>query len=93
MSMSTALNAVIAMLEDRPKLFKELLRAPDSNITDITAIECRLRRAVNRYAATQIRAGLMKTLRVTGEGHGPEFVDGVRAIEEVFEQLEHELEQ
>jgi hypothetical protein len=96
MSMSTALNAVIAMLEDRPALFKELLRAPESNVRDITAVEARLRRAVNRYAATQMRTGLMKSLHVTppsGEQDQVAFFAGVRATEEVFETLAETLDE
>lgn len=93
---SQALNAVIAMLEDRPALFKELLRAPGSNVKDLTSAEQRLRRAMCRYAATQIKVGLMQTLHVLPPDSGPEyqegFLNGVRAIEGVFEALAKTLE-
>lgn len=97
MGVNRALNAVIAMLEDRPKLFKELLRAPGSDVQNATEVETRLRQAIDRYAATQIRTGLMRTLHVMtpGEPAGEVkqvFFDGVRAVEEVFETLADELD-
>ncbi|TSA40104.1 hypothetical protein D4R30_00195 [archaeon] len=92
--MNTALNAVIAMLEDRPALFKQLLRAPDSDVKNLTAVEARLRKAVNRYAATQVRAGLMQTLHVTPSDLQSQeyFFAGVRNTEAIFETLAEKLE-
>ena len=94
MGINSALNAVIAMLEDRPALFKELLRAPGSDVRNLTAVELRLRAAVKKYAATQIRTGLTQSLHVvppiadddSGE-QTQSFYAGVRATEEVFERL------
>lgn len=95
MSVNRALNAVIAFLEDRPAQFKELLRSPDSNVTNLSVVGCRLRAAVNQYAATQVRGGLMSALHVEPPNSVQDttaFFEGVRAAEEVFETLAQKLE-
>jgi hypothetical protein len=96
MSVNHALNAVIALLEDRPAQFKELLRAPESNVQNISEVRARLQTALSRYAATQIRGGLIAALHVTPDGYDETgariFFEGVRATEEVFETLARRLE-
>ena len=108
MSFNTALNATIALIENRPEQFKEMLRAPASDVKDLPAVRARLDKALNFYAATKIRVGLMDSLHLTppeslhvdNRSDIPECADlqseayyaGVRAAEKIFETLIAALE-
>jgi hypothetical protein len=99
MSLNAGINATIALIEDRPEQFKEMLRAVTSDVKDIGAVRIRLNRALNFYAATKIRWALMNTLHI--EPNKAENMDsvcreaffaGVCAVEKLFEDLLAELE-
>ena len=61
MSLNAGLNATIALIENRPAHFKEMLRDPMSDVKDISLVYTRLIRS-DYYAATKIRLALMAAL-------------------------------
>ena len=99
MSLNAGINATIALIEDRPEQFKEMLRSITSDVKDIGAARARLTRALNFYAATKIRWALMSTLQI--EPNKAENMDwacreaffaGVCSVEKLLENLLLELE-
>lgn len=98
MSLNAGINATIALIEDRPEQFKEMLRSITSDVTDIGASRARLNKALNFYAATKIRWALMTSLQLEPTGNPDSacreyFFAGIRSVEKVFEDLLQELEQ
>jgi hypothetical protein len=89
------MNAVIAMLEDRTALAKELLRAPDSDVKNIPEIQLRLQDAVNKQVAKGLRDVLRQAL-ATQPGKDTidreAFYEGVVAVEELLEAEAETLE-
>lgn len=96
MSLNKAINAVIAVIEERPEVAKGILREPTSDVKSIPEVLNRLRTALNKYAAGEIRQGLLEALHVEpdrdAESHPDTFYSGVRAVETVFEQRIFDLE-
>lgn len=97
MSLMKAMNAVIALLENRPAVAKEIFRAPESDVKDIGDLELKLEVAVNHRVAKEISESLMATLRLEPpkayDSRDREvFYEGVRAVEQVFENLVQELQ-
>lgn len=108
MSLNAALNATIALIENRPAQFREMLREPSSDVKNIPPVVARMTQALDFYGATKIRAGLMQTLHVQphteavaglieNDAEPPEiydagFLDGVRQVEKIFEQIVEQLE-
>jgi N-methylhydantoinase A/oxoprolinase/acetone carboxylase beta subunit len=64
MSLNKAVNAVIALVENRTDIAKEIFREPGSDIKNIPAITARLDRAVEKAAATAMRNALKRSLAV-----------------------------
>jgi len=59
MSLNAALNATIALIENRPAQFREMLREPTSDVKNISPVYSRMIRSLDFYAATKIRIALM----------------------------------
>lgn len=95
MSLNAAMNAVIALLENRPAVAKEIFRQPGSDV-DISTLTARLNSAIDRRLANELRHALMATLSIQPEGlngsNRDSFYAGVRAVEEKFEKLASTLE-
>ena len=64
MSLNAALNATIALIENRPAQFREMLREPTSDVKNISPVYSRMIRSLDFYAATKIRIALMAALHV-----------------------------
>lgn len=64
MSLNAGINATIALIEDRPEQFKEMLRYHTSDVKDLPAVRRRLYKALNFFSATKIRWALMQTLHL-----------------------------
>jgi hypothetical protein len=64
MSLNSALNATIALIENRPAQFREMLREPTSDVKNISPVYSRMIRSLDFYAATKIRIALMAALHV-----------------------------
>jgi len=64
MSLNAALNATIALIENRPAQFREMLREPTSDVKNISPVYTRMIRSLDFYAATKIRIALMAALHV-----------------------------
>ena len=62
MSLNAALNATIALIENRPAQFREMLREPTSDVKNISPVYSRMVRSLDFYAATKIRIALMAAL-------------------------------
>jgi hypothetical protein len=100
MSLNKAMNVVIAVIEERPGVAKDILRHPTSDVKNVPEVLNRLQQAVRKNAANEIRQGLMNCLhiqprRTSGEFSEEEtnmFFHGVRAVEDLFESLITELE-
>lgn len=99
MSMNAALNATIALIENRPAQFREMLREPSSDVKSISPVYTRLKQALDFYAATKMRAALMASLHVQppenveGLSRTDIFFTGVRAVETIFESMIASLEE
>jgi hypothetical protein len=100
MSLNTAINAVIALIEDQTDLAKELFRGPNSDVRSIPEVVNRLRRAIDLNMAKGIRRALVDTLKiqppasqdVRHEVNKEDFYAGVVAAEQHFESVATELE-
>jgi hypothetical protein len=96
MSLNTAINAVIALIEDETDLAKELFRGPNSDVRSIPEVVNRLRRAIDLNMAKGIRRALIDTLKIQPpEGttaNKEDFYAGVAAAEQHFESVATELE-
>lgn len=99
MSLNSALNAVIALLEGRPSVAKDILRNPLSDIKNVPEVLTRLNSALDRHTAAQVRKALIECLRIQPDStvefpleERDAFFQGVRAVEELFEKLVAELE-
>lgn len=64
MSLNKAVNAVIALVENRTDIAKEIFRGPGSDVKNIPAIMTRLDQAVEKAAATAMRNALKRSLAV-----------------------------
>ena len=109
MSLNAALNATIALIENRPAQFREMLREPTSDVKNISPVYSRMIRSLDFYAATKIRIALMAALHVqpteeqltacpdyakaTRADFERSFFDGVTAVEKVFEGILNLLEE
>ena len=97
MSLNAALNATIALIENRPAQFREMLREPTSDVKNISPVYARMMRSLDFYAATKIRFALMAALHIqppdfkTTE-YDQAFFEGVSAVEKVFEGVLNGLE-
>lgn len=91
MSLNLGMNAVIALIENRPEQFKEMLRVPSSDVKDISSTYSRLLKAMDMYAATKLRGFLMMSLHIQVpsdiKDKGPDFeaayIAGIRSVEDV----------
>jgi len=95
MSLNKAMNAVIAMLEGRLSIAKEMLRAPDSDIKNIPDVRIRLQLAVDKQSAKQIRDLLSHCLALEPSKDTIDreaFFEGVVAVESVLEAAVVHLE-
>jgi hypothetical protein len=103
LSLNAALNATIALIQNRTEYFKELLRDPGSDVRDISAVRVRLNKALEFHGATVIRGALMETLHLApappkgldseaSDLYTEAFYAGVRAVEAKFEDLVGKLE-
>jgi hypothetical protein len=96
MSLNKAMNAVIALIEERPRLARELLREPTSDVNNVPEVINRLRQALRKYAANEIRKVLIECLRTEcplPADQDSAYFEGVRKVEELFEAHIEELEQ
>jgi hypothetical protein len=100
MSLNAALNATIALIENRPAQFREMLREPSSDVKNISPVYARLSRSLDFYAATKIRTVLMAALHLAPQYARPfdphyedGYYDGIVAIEKLFEDVLTKLEE
>lgn len=98
MSMNSALNAAVALIEGRTDIAKEIIRAPGSDVLNVPAIMSRLERAVNKAAAKAISNVLIRSLAIqptsdilTNKNLSEAFYVGVTSVEKIFEQAIAEL--
>lgn len=98
--MNKLLNAMIALIENRPEVARTLLRSPDMKAFSIGEVQSRLHAALDRAKAGAIiealRQVMHQSLRLTGtldpgatEQQQEAFLKGVAAVESI---LEHYIE-
>jgi phage-related protein len=94
MSLNAAMNAVIAAIEGRTDLVKEIFRDPNSDIKSIPEVVYRLQKAIDRNMAKGIRHALMQTLTIQPPENKDKdaFFTGVAAVEEYFDKVATGLE-
>lgn len=97
MSLNATLNATIALIEGRTETAKEILRSPNSDVTNVPEVIGRLHRAVKRAAAKEIRQALLQTLKLQADTpqsieEEDAFYKGVNAVEAVLETHAESLE-
>lgn len=91
MSNNTLLNALVALLEDRPEGAREMLRSPEMNASP-SAIMARLESAIEareRKAKIEVlKQVLQKTLRLDPPSENKEdFLWGVDIVETIIDDL------
>lgn len=103
MSMNKALNAVIALVENKPDIARAYFRDPNSDILNVGEATARLYSALDHRFAIELRMLLVKLLeaepssmtKLKPETKGPYidgFYDGVRQVEQMIERLLVKLE-
>lgn len=101
--MNKSLNAVIALIEGRVDIAKEIIREPDSDVENVPEVLARLDRAVNKTVAKAMRNVLVRSLSVqppsdsisdsiTRSVIAEAFYLGVTEVEKIFEKAIEELE-
>ena len=91
MSLNTAMNAVLAILEDRAELARDILRSPNSDITDINTVMTRVYMAVDKEAINAIKQVLRAALTLQPPDsmtsvEKEAFYQGIKAIEELLDK-------
>lgn len=96
------LNAVIALVENKPEVARTLLRSPDMKGASISEVQSRLYDALDKIKAEAARAALrgvmQRSLRLsvlkgdTVEEEAEVFMTGVVAVETLLEEAIAELE-
>src|SRR3569833_1012916 len=104
MSLNSALNATVALIEGRTQLAKEILRGPGSDVKNVPKILARLDHAVSKASAQTLRTALRRTLaaqpRPMAQNEESEeyakyeegFYEGVAFVEAVIESIAEQLE-
>jgi hypothetical protein len=97
MSLNNGINAVIALLEDRPAAAKEFLRAPTSDVQNISGVMIRLDQAARKNAAKEIREILKQAMSIQpSDDKNPDqieaFYEGVTSMEYLLEMVASDLE-
>jgi predicted dinucleotide-utilizing enzyme len=100
MSLNKAINSVVALIEGRTDIAKEIFRDPTSDVSNIPDVMARLDAAVEKAAAKAIRNGLIRALairpdvKISPNVLSPEraFYDGVNAMEKLFGDIAFTLE-
>lgn len=90
MSLNNSMNSVIALLEGRPALAKDILRRPTSDVTNVPEVMSRLDRAVNKRVAKELKVILMDLMRLQAPTNYTTdaceyFYEGVAAVEAQLE--------
>jgi hypothetical protein len=95
MSLNKAMNAVIAMLDGRLRVAKEMLRAPDSDVKNIPEVQMRLQLALDKQVAKRLRGVLNCALAIEPTQDTIDrqaFYEGVVAVEGLLEGEAERLE-
>lgn len=94
MSNNKVINAVVALIEDRPKVAREILRGPEVNLSTseligrvYTALQDRERKA----AIEALKNVLRSSMRVTHPTQDETFFVGVATVEGIIEDAITEL--
>lgn len=106
MSLNKAINSVVALIEGRTDIAKEIFRDPTSDVQNIPEIMARLDATVEKAAAKAIRNGLIRALALRPDPKmlkdlrqkSPDvlqesaFFAGIAAVEELFGGIAYQLE-
>jgi hypothetical protein len=93
MSLNNAMNAVIAMLENKPEVAREIFRAPESDIENISDVQAKLYEAVRVLFVKQIKAILKETPKIQSPYNDMALNEAFFAgVDKVETELEHKIE-
>jgi hypothetical protein len=96
MSLNAALNATIALIENRPAQFREMLREPTSDVKNISPVYSRMIRSLDFLHVQPTEEQLTACpdyTKATRADFERSFFDGVTAVEKVFEGILNMLEE
>src|SRR6266568_1904207 len=94
MAENKVLNALLALIEERPEIARSLLRHPDVPVLDVGTIQGRIAMALDKakaFAVSQAVRGILSetlSLPLPIDPHDKEiFLQGVTAVETKLEQI------
>jgi capsid portal protein len=98
MSDNNILNAIIAFIEGRPEVGREILRRPENGSLNISDVSARLYKAIDIAKQDAVRETLRKILRRTmaikppplTTGGDATYIEGVVDVEKLIEEFLHE---
>jgi len=102
MSANKLINAVLALVEDRPKEAREMLRSPEIKVS-VGEVQARLSSAIrkreNKAKVEVLKQVLNKTLRIDmslvhdlSDGQKEKYLQGVAYVEEVIDNIIEDLD-
>ncbi len=100
--MNTLINAVIALVEGRPKDAREMLRSPAMRVSSSSEVQIRLAKAIRQREDEAVVKAMKATLQITlrvdvkaeakrlnttwDESHEEAFLHGMAYVEEILDE-------